>query len=612
MLHESLRQWTLAGCAAAIIGTALPADGAQNFWFRPDTTGAGCPNADGRSYANAWCRDDTVTGPGAINWSQLESGSVLWICGVHDLGLRDRHLHPTRSNITIDGRCENGADPGFLLAGYKFSRTVGTNVYSQWVPYPSATTVHGFYRSYGGSTGTQVIEDADNNSANRLTGLSRLRRQTRLPDATWPCGSFYQTAGYLYYKPTDCSLTMPDTVYAHGSDPIRINGLDRVTVRNLSILNADRAIWVSNSRNTRIEGNYIRWISNMGIRIDANSDHGQIISNEIRDIANGIYLWSANWRTAKNNDFWLIVLNRIHRVDQESYYYVSGSSVGDNHAIGVQGGSWNEIAGNRLHNIADSAITMYNDLDQEMSNNRIHHNYIHDVIDTSTRNRNERGIEYGNGNRNIDPSVVQNNVVDYNVLRKIDKIALRTVSSWWSGQICEPGECTVSWRFTHNTIHNAGTSFEWGYTRDLEPEFVFEGNISHRPIGDHLRPASAIPGTTNAQITIGRNVMYPDGALFRWESPNNAHANLAAWSLASGRCRTATGILTCRTGNPLFVGSSSGTFHWNIPPYTIPGGGDYSLQSGSSARDIISTGDYDMDGASLGGVLFNAGAYERF
>ncbi len=591
--------------------TTLSAPAAQDFWFRPDSAGTGCPYADGRSYANAWCRDDTVSGAGAINWSQLEPGSTLWICGVHDLGIRDRHLHPTRGNLTIDGNCNGGADPGLLLAGYKFPRTVGTNIYSHWVPYPSATTVHAFYRNYGGSTGTQLIEDADNNSSNRLTGLSRLRRQTRLPDANWPCGSFFQSGSLLYYKPTDCSQTTADTVYAHGSDPIRIAGVDGVTVRNLTILNSDRAIWVSNARHTRIENNYLRWMSNMAIRADANSDYGYITNNEIRDVANGVYLWSANWRTAEGNDYWLIAGNRIHRVDQESYYYVPGGPTGDNHAIGIQGGNWNEIAGNRLHNLADSAITFYNDLDQQMSNNLVHHNYIHDVIDLSSRDRNERGIEYGHGNRSIDPSAVQNNSVSYNVLRRIDKVALRTKSTWWSGQNCEPGECTVSWSFTHNTIHNAGTSFEWGYTPGLEPEFVFEGNISHRPLGDHLRPAGSIATTTNAHIRISRNVMYPDGALFRWESPTLVHPNLAAWSLASGRCQNTTGTLNCRTGNPLFVGSSSGNFHWANSPSTIAGGGDYSLQSGSSAIDLVPLGEYDMDGNSIGGRLFDAGAYER-
>lgn len=606
MVH-SIADRAAAFSLALLLGAADALSAPQSFYFRPDT-GAGCAGADGKSYAGAWCRDDFFAGRGGVDWSVMRAGDTLYVCGVHDRGYGDRHLYPKRDGIIIDGNCKAGsiADPGFLLAaGVKFDRSIGTDPATSWVRYPPSGTSYGFYRTYTGSTESQVIEDRDNDSSNRFTGLSRLARQTKPPDASWKCGSFYQHGTTLYYRPSDCSRTQADTLYAQVSDPIVIQGRSGIVVRNLTILNSDRAIRVTGSTRTRIEYNELRWLSNMAIRVDGNSDSGYITGNEIRDIANGIYLVSSNWLTAENNDYWLISANRIHHVDQESYYESK-----DSHAIGVQGGNYIEIVSNELHHLPGSAVTFYNDYSQEQMGNWIHHNYIHDVKDLSTRDRNERGIEYGNGNRINDASKTQNNLVAYNVLRNIDKIALRTKSAHWPGQACAPGECSASWSFMHNTIHNVGTSFHWVYTPGLAPEARFEGNISYNPTGDHVGASNFDPAVDHSHIRIGRNVFYPDGSKFRWGSPLKTYSSLAAWASASGRCRNPDGTLNCRGADPKFVSAASGDFHWQLYPNVIPDGGDYRLRSGSPAIDYVITGDYDMRGAPISGPLLDAGAYE--
>ena len=102
----------------------LPGALAPSAWFfRPRTAAGAIGTQNGSSYATAW------TSSAAIEWSRIQPGDTLFVCGLHDSGRADGALNLTRTQgsgtaaapVVIDGACEDEAgraDPGTLMSAH--------------------------------------------------------------------------------------------------------------------------------------------------------------------------------------------------------------------------------------------------------------------------------------------------------------------------------------------------------------------------------------------------------------------------------------------------------------------------------------------------------------
>jgi hypothetical protein len=461
---------------------------ARDFYFRPH---AGGPygTGDGTSYENAWHIDDSASG--GIDWHKFKPGDVLYVCGMHDNGYRDRRLKPA-SGTTIDGDCPG--DQGTIFGSGRTISDFGE---------PDR---FGIYRiPLGGNTEEQVIEDKS----------LRLQKAGRPPDEEWENGSFYHDyrKRILYYKPSSEPAGKHTIYTSPGHSLISLNGVRGVIVKNLRLANSDTSdglVSVMNSDNITLDNLEIWWAGGHGIRIQS-SDNGKILNSSIHDAANGIYLTSTT--NANNSNRWVISRNEIYNIDQDSYY---GHT--DAHAIGAQGGNNNIYTHNHLHHIGGSGITLFAYSGQAQNNNRIANNIINHVKNHGNKNRVERGIEQGNTNNDI-PELVYNNVVRDNKISDIEKEGIRSKST------------NGAWSYINNTVNRAGTSFAWNESPNADSGFTVIGNTFLNPRHLHInqqRPQHR----DHSKIIFRNNVFHPDYG-YMWNGKK--YNTLASWMRASGK-----------------------------------------------------------------------------
>lgn len=488
---------------------------AVDWFFRPFISNSFCQTnvCDGTSYETAWRLDDTQIGlrPGAVDWSKLSPGDTLFVCGTHDVGFRDRALKPTISGtdddpITIDGACPN--DSGLLFS-------VGRRLTGGW----SCPDEFGAYsQPYGGNTQAQAIED----------GVTRLIRETKLPDETWKPGSFFQagTSAPLYYKPSN-GIATDHVVYGSGSTALDIANVNSIHVKNLALQNSSvNLVEIHSAQDIRIDNSTLRWALT-AIEIKFNSNDGVIFGNVIRDVGNGIYFRSDN-TDASSNDGWTVARNKIHGVNPNFYYNTK-----DSHAIGIQLGNDNVFVDNELFNIGGSGLTFFIGLQKTQKNNTVKRNFIHDVnacamcptiASGDLSGQREIGIEYQNSNDD-DPEKTSGNIIADNIVVDVGRIGIKLKSA--------KRDTGFTWTVRGNTIMDAEWSFAWDEFPVGDPGFLFHDNISINPGSRHITLDKTFRSTDNhAGIVMFNNKYHPDGDLFNWA---NIVSDFNEWQTRSGK-----------------------------------------------------------------------------
>lgn len=572
------------------LNTAFAAD-----WFYRPKDGGPYGNSNGLSYENAWHLSNSATAIGAIDWSLIQPGETLYVGGVHDAGYLDNNIIPNLSgqpgaHIIIDGKMPRfpGAvnsedfDPGTYVG-------VGKRVANEWI----GPDQFGAWSQPFNSAAYALERIGGDN-------LVRLIKQTAPPDASWLPGSFYQSGNgaTLYYKPTSGDPNNAGHYfYSEGNEPVQIKDVDYITVRNLIIIGGNRGIEVSNAQGIHIENNHLYWQSNIAIRVGSNSDTGKLIGNEIHDVANGIYFVST--QTVNNSDDWHVAYNEVYNVDQYGYY-----GHNDSHAMGFQGGNDHLVEYNHLHHGAGIPLIFfsYNNFDQELKNNTIRFNFIHDIENFSSSLAIDDAFWYGNINKETPSlSAVQGNVFHHNIIANIKGIGIRT-KSWIS-------ESGANWKFMHNIVSNANVSFAWHEFSNGVTGIDFENNISLNPITAHLDQLSDDVNDDHNGMLMNNNIYWPDGDIvnpgFEWAG--EIYPTLALWQVASSKGGNSVAL------DPLLISPTGGDFRWNGIPAILPGLGDFSPALAISpvvdAATALGFTTDDIEGNTRS-APFDIGAYE--
>ena len=455
------------------------ADG-KVWYYRADAPGSA---GDGSSYDAAW-RGQNKLKQAAIEWSRLQPGDTLYICGAGSgvLGEIVGLAGQPSAHITIDGSCPGRAATGGA-AGAPPSSDPALWVGGVKLAFPSGWTgpdVDGIWArpDYHGCADFAIEADGDGRDAmrQRLGNIYPKGERVKDRDATcardqsWSNGTACNVCANktIYYKP---ALAHPRFLYMANLAVLKVTKCAYVTIRNLDLQGlAIQLISVEGSSHVDILNNTLRWAAFAGVALNDRQtasgglNGGRIMHNVFKDTACGLYL-CAKFGDQSSNDL-LVANNTFEDIDPQNFYHNS-----DTHAIGVQGGQRNVYEHNHIDRVGGSGFTFFTWHNLSLSDTVVRYNTISNVYNHDQANfpKLQRGIEFDSGT--VNASRCLNNTVSYNVLRNIGTVAFRskaTVPPLSSASGNEAAD-RASWRWINNVVINASVNFETRYSSGAVP-----------------------------------------------------------------------------------------------------------------------------------------------
>jgi len=517
---------------------------ARDWYVRP--AGGNYGSENGSSYENAWDGLlNVVWGPGGV-----EPGDSLYVCGLHVHDMTDWGYVATQAEInpisgtdennrvTIRGDCPN--DNGIVWNAYKFSYkpwvNEGGGVWSITLP------GCGFTDNY--------FEDITPDSWKFLEPASSLEECISTP------GSFYLNGS-----------CRGDTIYVHtsdGGDPtnkvygnrfgyhFNVRGKEYITFFNMTFYNHGFSLSSSNP------SSHLRWEnckfsigeSRMFSWFD-NCHYNEIINCDISGAGNGIYLISGTNNAPSN---YLIKGNKIHDIGIRPSVQNS-----DAHCIGVQGGSNGIIEDNECYN-AGSGVTLYAFTNQEMKNNTVRRNIVHDTHTLGAAN--SRGIETAcNSDSLSDKSgnkFYQNLVYNSNICYRLQFEDLN--------------------EFYNNVAYNCSSGFVSSRNYNgIGAKVKFRNNIFMNNKDYHINWYSG--AQNDYLIDSDYNLFYPDnGQMFR-HAVGGGDMDFSEWkSHTTPTCPDCLFDLHSLSLDPAFIDPEHGNFHLRPQSPAIDNGTNVGLR----------------------------------
>lgn len=552
-----------------------------DWYVQPYTWPVKYGTADGTSYDTAWNGFASIVwGPGGVT-----VGDTLWVCGVHDASYPAGKLTVGDSgapaqHITIRGDCRTknaGYSDGVIWlvrnkypAGYAWTGPDAYGVYSAV--------------QYGQSNDIPAIED-------QTTVLKNMRK---IPDSTWPAGSYYHAPPVFYYKPSNGAAN-EHLVYSSVYDySLSIFDHDYIDVKNITWkMGGAAAVAVAGANHVTLDSLDIQF-ARYGVQVPNNGStylatHNCSLTNStIHDAGAGIY-FSTDASVTDVSTNWTISGNTIYNINRADIWDA------DRHAIGVQGARNFTVAGNVIHDIGGpnpqsdkAAIDFYNrTFNMYLENNVVTRNLIYNAL--------YGGIVLESNNA-CDPEKMKNNVMLHNVVMNGGSSGYGI--AWKSFQAAD-GSPSV--KIYNNTVYNCSnsyTEFEYATPGDQYlTSYDFRNNLSMFPISRHFRYYPYVAGQNNGNwsaITQDNNLYYPDGNYFTWNSISalmdfnyfkslsgkDLHSHISdpgvisfsdfhllsdSFAIDTG---TYTGSTTDYSGNPIYGTPDIGAYEYQ-PPYTM-------------------------------------------
>ncbi|KYK25768.1 hypothetical protein AYK26_02015 [Euryarchaeota archaeon SM23-78] len=342
----------------------LPLISAADWYVRPAGGDYGLEN--GTSYDNAWDGLENVPWGGG----GVQSGDTLYICGMHILKLMvsrsdQGYLRVSKGidnshRTIIQGDCPD--DPGIVWGSY-------IPKYEPWIDEGSNTYSIGLA---GGTYPGMIFEDISDCLGNMLTKADSLEECKANP------GTFYSDTyiGWTkIYVHTSDNGDPTDRVALnrYGYEFLLAQNTSYVTFLNLTICNMHRWLDSFKSGNNvsyiRFEGCTLRYEDGVVVRADGKDTHHlEIIDSVLEYGLEGI---AFNHGAHSNTVSGTII--------RYMGYLPEHQGGEDPHAIGLMGGSSNNLFENNEIYECEDGIVFYAYEGQNATNNIVRYNYIHDL-----------------------------------------------------------------------------------------------------------------------------------------------------------------------------------------------------------------------------------------
>ncbi|MBW3000498.1 hypothetical protein KY341_01330 [Candidatus Woesearchaeota archaeon] len=524
--------------------------GASTWYVRPE--GGSYGNEDGTSYANAWDGLQNIV----FNETGVEPGDELYVCGLHyhtvtnggsigqqgDIILRSGGTEKSPYRITLRGDCHG--NQGIVWEGYKIG-------YPGWVNEGRGVYSIGLHGTeYPGNYFQDVGVPNDDS-------YILLNRSNSFNECQNNPGSFFMNDSRKVYIHTTYSGDPTGRVWGNrwGYEFNIPNNNHYITFKNLKFYSSRYGFRPKpNITHLRWENCTLWYGESTILEFGDGNHHMEILDCDIGYSGTPIYLISG---TSKSPSNYVFARNTVHDCGTLNYH-----RVGDNHAIGIQGGDGGLIEDNHIYHCRDG-IVYYIYPGMHCSNNIIRRNYIHDIYDYGYM---PNGISFG-ANYEGEVGDTSGNMVYDNIIVNVT----RAFYYKWPGKM----------KVYNNVIYNVDWAFNFGGTNKGQTcaRAELRNNIAMNVSEYFIRFACyGAPGSY--EIDSDYNIFYPIlGAKFYFREMNIITDNMTfeEWkALSKPDCVFDPHTLTA---NPLFINPLLYNFHLHPGSPAIDMGIDVGLTS---------------------------------
>ncbi len=342
---------------------------AGKWYVRPE--GGSYGNEDGSSYDNAWDGLQSVF----FNETGIEPGDELYVCGLHyhrvthsgditqqgNIILRSGGSDSSPYRVTIRGDCPGG--DGVFWGAYKIEHAAwadeGGGAYS--IDLPGQEYNGNYFQDVGVPDRYSYI------LLNRTYSVSECQATP---------GSFYKESSTKLYVHTTDSGDPTGRIWGNrwGYEFYIPNNNKYITFKNLTFYAPYRYEFRGRPNVTNIRWeNCTLWHGESTILGFGDGNHYiEILDCDIGYSGTPIYIVSGSNQASSN---YVFARNTIHDCGTLPWH-----RVGDNHALGIQGGSNGLIEDNHIYHCRDG-IVFYLYRNMNCMNNIVRRNYIHDIYE---------------------------------------------------------------------------------------------------------------------------------------------------------------------------------------------------------------------------------------